>query len=229
MPDRASADIVLINPRFEVSYWGLEHAPAAARQAGRCRSPACRCWRRSPRRAPRPLVDENVEPIDFDRLARADIVGLTGMSVQRARMREILAELKRRGRCSPSSAGRGSPCTRTTSATWPTSIFVGEAEETWPQFLDDWRARARPGALRAGRHDRHDAGAGAALRPARDAALPVRQRAVLARLPVPVRVLRHHRHLRPPAAAEDAGAGRSPSWRPCAPGGWRSSSSSTTT
>ena len=26
------ADIVLINPRFEVSYWGLEHALAAARQ-----------------------------------------------------------------------------------------------------------------------------------------------------------------------------------------------------
>jgi len=30
-------------------------------------------------------------------LARADIVGLTGMSVQRRRMREILAELKARG------------------------------------------------------------------------------------------------------------------------------------
>ena len=26
MPDRAAADIVLINPRFEASYWGLEHA-----------------------------------------------------------------------------------------------------------------------------------------------------------------------------------------------------------
>ena len=43
------------------------------------------------------LIDENVEPIDFERCARADIVGLTGMSVQRFRMREILTELKRRG------------------------------------------------------------------------------------------------------------------------------------
>ena len=42
------------------------------------------------------LVDENVEPIDYARLSQADIVGLTGMNVQRHRMREILAELKRR-------------------------------------------------------------------------------------------------------------------------------------
>ena len=43
------------------------------------------------------LIDENVEAIDFDLCARADIVGVTGMSVQRFRMREILAELRRRG------------------------------------------------------------------------------------------------------------------------------------
>jgi hypothetical protein len=43
------------------------------------------------------LADENVEPLDFDRLARMDLVGLTGMHVQRRRMHEILAELKRRG------------------------------------------------------------------------------------------------------------------------------------
>jgi len=30
-------------------------------------------------------------------LAKADVVGLTGMIVQRFRMREILGELKRRG------------------------------------------------------------------------------------------------------------------------------------
>ncbi len=41
------ADIVLINPRFEVSYWGLEHAlPLLGKQAT-CRPPACRCSPRS--------------------------------------------------------------------------------------------------------------------------------------------------------------------------------------
>src|SRR5437773_7971089 len=43
------------------------------------------------------LIDENVEAIDWERCARADIVGVTGMSVQRLRIKEILAELKRRG------------------------------------------------------------------------------------------------------------------------------------
>ncbi|MDZ7615607.1 MAG: hypothetical protein U1E05_01300 [Patescibacteria group bacterium] len=36
------------------------------------------------------LLDENIQPIDYDRVAQADIVGLTGMNVQRARMREVL-------------------------------------------------------------------------------------------------------------------------------------------
>ena len=83
------------------------------------------------------LLDENVEPLVFDRLKRADIVGLTGMIVQRFRMREILVELKRHG----IFVVVGGP--------WVTVqedyfgdladvIFVGEAEETWPRFLADW-------------------------------------------------------------------------------------------
>jgi radical SAM superfamily enzyme YgiQ (UPF0313 family) len=83
------------------------------------------------------LMDENVEPIDWDRCARADIVGLTGMSVQRFRMAEILAELKRRD------------CFVVVGGPWITvqedyfeglvdAIFIGEAEQTWPQFLREW-------------------------------------------------------------------------------------------
>ena len=36
-------------------------------------------------------------------------------------------------------------------------IFIGEAEETWPQFLERVGAGAAPVPLRAGREDRHDA------------------------------------------------------------------------
>src|ERR1700726_4410277 len=92
------ADIVLINPRFDVSFWGLEHAlrfigkraalPVAA-------LPLLAALTPGEHRVT--IFDENVEPIDFERCARADIVGVTGMVVQRARMREILTELKRRG------------------------------------------------------------------------------------------------------------------------------------
>ena len=75
--------------------------------------------------------------LDFDAIARADIVGVTGMSVQRFRMREILRELRRRG----AFVVVGGP--------WVTVkedyfgdladvIFVGEAEETWPEFLAEW-------------------------------------------------------------------------------------------
>jgi radical SAM superfamily enzyme YgiQ (UPF0313 family) len=91
-------DIVLINPRFEMSYWGLEHAlpfmgcranmPPAALPLLAALTPAGHTVT---------IMDENVAPIDFDRCARADIVGLTGMIVQRHRMREILQALKQRG------------------------------------------------------------------------------------------------------------------------------------
>src|ERR1700731_2166988 len=132
------ADIVLINPRFQVSYWGLEHAlpllgkkcniPTACLPLLAALTPAGHCVT---------IVDENGEPIDYDRLARADIVGLTGMTVQRARMREILRELKTRD------------VFTIVGGPWVTvqedyfegladAIFIGEAETTWPQFLEEW-------------------------------------------------------------------------------------------
>jgi radical SAM superfamily enzyme YgiQ (UPF0313 family) len=132
------ADIVLINPRFEVSFWGLEHAmPYLGKRAvfPVAALPLLAALTPSPHTVT--LIDENVAAIDFDRCAAADIVGLTGMSVQRGRMREILAALKQRG----AFTIVGGP--------WVTlqedyfgdladAIFVGEAEDTWPQFLREW-------------------------------------------------------------------------------------------
>ena len=135
------ADIVLINPRFDVSYWGLEHAlpflhvkailPTASLPLLAALTPAEHHVQ---------LIDENVEEIDFDRCARADLVGVTGMNVQRRRMREILRELKQRG------------VFTVVGGPWVTVqedyfgdlaevVFVGEAEETWPRFLGEWRER----------------------------------------------------------------------------------------
>src|SRR5947209_10157978 len=84
------------------------------------------------------LVDENVQALDFDRLAQADIVCLTGMSVQRVRMREILTELKDRG----AFTVVGGPWVSVQEDYFgdlADVIFVGEAEETWPRFLNEWR------------------------------------------------------------------------------------------
>ena len=134
------AHIVLINPRFEVSYWGLQHALPLFGKRGNL-PPAClpllAALTPSPHRVT--LIDENVEDIDYDRVAQADVVGVTGMSVQRLRMREILQQLKRRG----ASTVVGGPWVTVREDYFDKLadvIFVGEAEETWPRFLQDWEA-----------------------------------------------------------------------------------------
>jgi radical SAM superfamily enzyme YgiQ (UPF0313 family) len=132
------ADIVLINPRFEVSFWGLEHAlPLFGKKANMPVGCLPLLAALTPREHQVTLIDECVEPIDFDRLARADIVGLTGMVVQRGRMREILTELKRRAVFTVV----GGPWVSVQEHAFDglaDVIFVGEAEETWPRFLAEW-------------------------------------------------------------------------------------------
>jgi len=92
------ADIVLINPKFEISYWGMEYAlPYVGKRANLPVAALPLLAALVPEGHTITLIDENVGPIDFDCCARADIVGVTGMSVQRYRMTEILTELKARG------------------------------------------------------------------------------------------------------------------------------------
>src|SRR3954471_17801275 len=122
-------------------------APALRSRSGASSTP-CRCsaggppcrpppWRSWPPWRAVTLVDENVEAIDYDRCAQADIVGLTGMSVQRGRMRAILTELKRRG---VFTVVGGPWVTVEEEAFGPLAdvVFVGEAETTWPLFLAEW-------------------------------------------------------------------------------------------
>src|SRR6202041_2108046 len=88
----AMADIILINPRFEVSYWGLEHAlPLIGKRANMPVASLPLLAGLTPPGHSVTLIDENMHDIDFDRCASADIVGLTGMVVQRSRMLQILA------------------------------------------------------------------------------------------------------------------------------------------
>src|SRR5215469_2283564 len=125
------ADIVIINPKFEISFWGFE---AGLRFLGkRANLPVGALPLLAALTPPEhdvTLIDENVEALDLARCARADIVGITGMSVQRHRMRELVSELKRRG------------CFVVIGGPWISvnESYVGEAEETWPRFLADWQA-----------------------------------------------------------------------------------------
>ncbi len=133
------ADIVLINPRFEISYWGMEHAlPLMGKRANLPVACLPLLAALTPAEHTVTLIDENVEAIDFERCAKADVVGVTGMSVQRFRMKEILAELKRRG-CFTVVGGPLVTVVEDYFEGLADSIFIGEAEETWPQFLREWQ------------------------------------------------------------------------------------------
>jgi radical SAM superfamily enzyme YgiQ (UPF0313 family) len=135
------AEIVLIHPRFESSYWGLEHALGAL--GSRSVLPPASLpllAALTPRSHSITLVDENVQTIDYDRCARADIVGLTGMFVQRDRMHQILTELKRRG-AFVVVGGAWITVQEDDFGDLADVVFVGEADETWPRFLEDWEAQ----------------------------------------------------------------------------------------
>jgi len=133
------ADIVFINPRFEVSYWGMEHAlPFMGKRANLPVACLPLLAALTPSEHTVTLMDENVEAINYERLAKADIVGLTGMSVQRFRMREILTELKRRG-IFVVVGGPWITVSEDYFGDLADVIFIGEAEETWPRFLQEWK------------------------------------------------------------------------------------------
>ncbi|AMV36189.1 B12-binding domain-containing radical SAM protein [Planctomyces sp. SH-PL62] len=132
------ARICLINPRFQTSFWGLNHAmPLLGKKSNMPVLALPVLAGLTPPEHEIVLIDENIEEIDFDALDSFDIVGLTGMTVQRDRMREILGELHARGIFTIV----GGPWVSVVEGAFEglvDVVFVGEAEETWPRFLEEW-------------------------------------------------------------------------------------------
>ena len=132
------ADIVLISPRFEPSFWGSDYALPIL--DGATLMPVMALPLLAALTPPEhnvTVIDEDIQDINWERCQRADIVGITGMIVQRQRIREILVELKRRGVFTV----LGGPWITVKPDDYPglpDVIFIGEAEETWPQFLTEW-------------------------------------------------------------------------------------------
>jgi radical SAM superfamily enzyme YgiQ (UPF0313 family) len=127
--------ILLVTPRNPPSFWTFDHIlPVLGR---RCLLPNLSMPTVAGMTPPEHeivLCDENVEEIDFD--AEADIVGVTGYIVHKARMLEIIAEFRRRGRFVVVGGPYASLCPEELKGLCDV-LFVGEAEETWPQFLRD--------------------------------------------------------------------------------------------
>src|SRR5260370_40962753 len=82
------------------------------------------------------LIDENVESINYDALADMDIIGGTGRSVQRLRMKQILRELKKRD-CFTVVGGAWGTVQEDYFGDLADGHFGGEAEQKGPAFLDD--------------------------------------------------------------------------------------------
>lgn len=82
------------------------------------------------------IVDEHIDEIDFD--AECDMVGITGFTMHSKRMKEISAEFKKRGKFlvggGPYITGHQEEASRLFDV-----LICGEAEEVWPQFLNDWK------------------------------------------------------------------------------------------
>ena len=131
--------ICLINPRFEPSYWGFDFAlplyPGDKRStmiSGSLSALAGLCGEHDVT-----LVDENVEEIDWPSLSGYDIVGVTGMIVQKERMRQILVRLRE----AKIFTAVGGPLMSVQEEFFKGLCdvsFVGEAETTWPRFLDEF-------------------------------------------------------------------------------------------
>ncbi len=82
------------------------------------------------------IVDENIEPIDFD--TPCDVVALSAMTIQEGRLFEIADAFQRRGRL----VCMGGPiCNVMPERCRPHCdvLFEGEGEYTWPRFLSEWR------------------------------------------------------------------------------------------
>jgi len=130
--------ICLINPKFPVSFWGVSYGLKIVGKDSNMPILALPTLAAlTPLDHEIILLDENIEEINFDTLESFDIVGLTGMTVQCERMREILIELKKRNIFTI----LGGPWI-TLSENWFKGlvdvVFIGEAEETWPRFLEEW-------------------------------------------------------------------------------------------
>ncbi len=128
--------VLLINPEFPDTYWSFRHAlpfegtrsafpPLGLLTVSALLPPS---WERR-------LVDLNVQSLKSSAIEWADMVFVTAMLVQKDSLREVVKRCKARGKC----VVLGGPYVTTTVEELPEAdhIFLGEAETTLPQFIDD--------------------------------------------------------------------------------------------
>lgn len=83
------------------------------------------------------VVDENIGPVDYDKLQRPDLVGITAFSSQATRAYKIAAIFKAKGIPVVMGGIHATMCAEE-ALQHVDSIVTGEAEEQWPEVLKDF-------------------------------------------------------------------------------------------
>jgi radical SAM superfamily enzyme YgiQ (UPF0313 family) len=128
--------VLLINPPFPESYWGFKHALKFERK--RSAYPPLGLLTVSallPRDWKRQLVDCEVDELQAADIKWANLIFITGMLIQKDALHRIVDMCKAHGKI----VVVGGPYVSTTTETIPNAdhIFIGEVEETLPEFIDD--------------------------------------------------------------------------------------------
>jgi hypothetical protein len=179
--------ICLINPKFEPSYWGFEYAlplypgnKKSSMIAGALPYLAGLVPEHEVR-----LLDENVEEIIWQELGDYDIVGVTGMNVQKDRMRQILEKL-REMKVFAVVGGAYASVDEGYFDGLCSVLFSGEADETWPEFVRCFAEEKLRHPLQTGASHGYDQGPKVSLRSSQGRSLRFGGAPVLPRLPFPV-------------------------------------------
>ena len=128
--------VLLVNPEFPDTYWSFRHALPF--EGKRCAFPPLGLLTVSallPASWERRLVDLNIEKLRTSDIEWADMVMATAMLVQEDSLRDVVRRAKDRGK----RVVIGGPYITTTIHDLPEAdhIFLGEAETTLPQFIED--------------------------------------------------------------------------------------------
>jgi len=128
--------VLLVNPEFPDTYWSFRHALPF--EGKRCAFPPLGLLTVSallPDSWERKLVDLNVRRLKASDIDWADMVFATAMLVQKDSLKEVVKRCKAKGK----RVVLGGPYVTTTIEDLPDAdhIFLGEAETTLPQFIED--------------------------------------------------------------------------------------------
>ena len=128
--------VLLINPEFPDTYWSFRHAlPFEGKRSAFPPLGLLTVSALLPRSWERRLVDLNVRRLRSSDIEWADVVMATAMLVQKQSLKRVLQRCKAKGKL----VVVGGPYVSTTLEDLPEAdhIFLGEAETTLPQFVED--------------------------------------------------------------------------------------------